>query len=574
MEELEELDRKRPGKGGVRAPRVARAIHTPLAAREWARELANHPDERFRKYIETGLSQGFRIGFDHGRQTCKVAKKNMLSAYQNPSVVDDYLAKEVSLGRVCGPLEVSVCPGLQVSRFGTIPKAHQPGEFRLILDLSHPRGASVNDGVQKELCSLQYASVGEAVRKVLAMEEGSHLSKLDIKSAFRIVPVHPEDRNLLGMEWRGKRYIDMALPFGLRSAPKIFTAIGDALEWILRKAGIESIHYLDDFLVFGPAEMGVCLAQLEELKAIFGRLGVPIAVQKSEGPVRVITFLGILIDLVNKVLRLPDEKLQRLIIKIKEWGDKKACTKRELQSLIGHLSHACCVVRPGRTFLRRMIDLTSKVDEPHHHINLGVGFRSDLLWWACFLPSWNGTSMMTGMNKAEEAMGTVTSDASGSWGCGAFCSTGDWFQLQWPAGWEKIHITIKELVPVVLAIALWGQHWKGTTVKCLCDNGAVVAGLNSGRSRDKRVMHLLRAMFLFTAKHSLFIVGEHIPGVQNTAADALSRDKLPLFLQLTPEAKAAPTPIPHELKEALVLSQPDWTEPTWRRLLQSTLGRV
>ena len=59
------------------------------------------------------------------------------------------------------------------------------------------------------------------------------LAKIDIAHAYRNVPVHPEDRKLLGMQWQGKVYIDTALPFGLRSAPKIFTAISDALEWIL-----------------------------------------------------------------------------------------------------------------------------------------------------------------------------------------------------------------------------------------------------------------------------------------------------------------------------------------------------
>ncbi len=515
MDDLAEFEGRKPASGKARVPRAARAINTPLVPREWARGLVRHPDIRFRQYIERGIREGFRIGFQHGGVACKSAKRNMQSAYLNPGVIDEYLAKEVRLGRVAGPLESRACPGLQVSRFGAIPKPHQPGKFRLILDLSH------NTGIEPERCSLTYASVGEAVRKVLAMEEGAHLTKIDIESAYRIVPVHPDDRGLMGMEWKGMRYIDMALPFGLRSAPKIFNSLGDALQWMLKEAGIEAIHYLDDFLLFGPADLGKCEAQLEEVKRLFARLGVPIAFHKTEGPARVVTFLGILLDLVAGILRLPDEKLQRLMETIRAWGDRKACTKRELLSLVGQLQHACCVVRPGRTFLRRMIDLSTTARELHHHLHLSVGFRSDLQWWACFLPTWNGTTLMSGVARSEEAAGTITSDASGSWGCGAFASTGEWFQLRWPQSWEKVHITVKELVPVVMGLALWGGKWKGKTVKCLCDNSAVVADLNSGRSKNKRVMHLLRAMFLFVASHSLYVVGEHIPGVDNGAADAL-----------------------------------------------------
>ncbi len=135
-------------------------------------------------------------------------------------MIDRYLAKEVWLGKVAGPVLCSEHPTVHIYRFGVIPKPHQPGQFRLILDLSHPQGASVNDGIEPELCSLKYTSVGEAVKKVKAMEPGAHLTKVDIESAYRIVPVHPEDRMLLGMEWKGKLYIDMALPFGL---PKFST---------------------------------------------------------------------------------------------------------------------------------------------------------------------------------------------------------------------------------------------------------------------------------------------------------------------------------------------------------------
>ena len=90
----------------------------------------------------------------------------MKSALDNPSVVDKYLATEVNMGRIFGPLEAETLPSAHISRFGVIPKNHQPGKWRLIVDLSHPRGASVNDGIEKELCSLKYVSVDEAMREV------------------------------------------------------------------------------------------------------------------------------------------------------------------------------------------------------------------------------------------------------------------------------------------------------------------------------------------------------------------------------------------------------------------------
>ena len=116
------------------------------------------------------------------------------------------------MGRVLGPLDPRVGAQMQVSRFGVIPKNHQPGKWRLILD---PAGASVNDGIERELCSLKYTSVDEAVQRFSELGQGSLLAKLDIESAYRLIPVHPADRLLLGMLWRGNLYTDASLPFGL-----------------------------------------------------------------------------------------------------------------------------------------------------------------------------------------------------------------------------------------------------------------------------------------------------------------------------------------------------------------------
>ena len=69
-------------------------------------------------------------------------------------------------------------------------------------------------------------------------------------------------------------------------------------------------------------------------------------------------------------LRLPAEKLAQLIADLYSWCNRRSCTKRQLLSLIGSLSHASRVIRPGRTFLRRLIDLSTTVSEPHDHIRL------------------------------------------------------------------------------------------------------------------------------------------------------------------------------------------------------------
>ena len=168
------------------------------------------------------------------------------------------------------------------------------------------------------------------------------------------------------------------------------------------------IHYLDDFLMARAPNSSQCGHALRTSQVWCRRLGVPVAPHKMEGPVTRLVFLGIKLDTIQLSLHLPDGKPRRLQREIQRWSGRTTCSKRELLSLIGQLQHACCVVKPGRSFLRRMIELARRSNR---------GFRSDLCWWACFLPAWNGTGMMAGVVKGSPQV-VLTSDASGSWGCG------------------------------------------------------------------------------------------------------------------------------------------------------------
>ena len=108
---------------------------------------------------------------------------------------------------------------------------------------------------------------------------------------------------MLGVQWHDSIYIDGCLPFGLRSAPKFFTAIVDALEWCFRRSGVTEVdHYLDDFITIGPPDSEECHHNLSTMLEVCHRLGVPLANEKLEGPSACLTFLGIEIDTVAGAL--------------------------------------------------------------------------------------------------------------------------------------------------------------------------------------------------------------------------------------------------------------------------------
>ena len=211
------------------------------------------------------------------------------------------------------------------------------------------------------------------------------------------------------------------------------------------------------------------------------------------------------------------DKLERLQSLLTSWGDRKVCSKKELESLIGTLNHACKVIRPGRSFLRRMIDLLEQNEKAHHQIRLNREFRSDLQWWTMFSTSWNGVSYLTARNMVE-----IASDASGTWGCGALYG-GSWFQLQWDSSTLDLAIVIKELLPIVVAAAVWGLVWRDQAILCHCDDQAVVAVLRSRTSKHPRLMHMLRCLFFLSKPSTALSCHRHIFLLEPTIWPTTSR---------------------------------------------------
>ena len=344
----------------------------------------------------------------------------------------------------------------------------------------------------------------------------------------------------------------------------------------MKRRGVKSaIHYLDDYLFMGPPGSSSCADNLRIALAVCEELGVPVAPEKVVGPSSTLIFLGIELDIDAFMLRLPEDKLFRTRDVIETWSSSKlASTKRELLSLIGLLHHASTVVTPGRAFLRRMIELSCVPKKLHHYVRLNKLFRSDLQWWSMFLESWNGEGFFSSLRLSPHNH-CLTSDASGSWGAGAFLEgSGAWFQSQWPVCWAEISIAVKELLPIVVAAAIWGHEWHNKTILCQCDNAAVVAVVNSGSAKDPLLMHFMRILFFLAAKCRFALRAKHIAGSTNSAADAISRNRLSLFFTLFPQAQPTPTELPPALLNLFLIQRPDWLSPEWRLLWRNTMPTV
>nr|XP_002739190.1 PREDICTED: uncharacterized protein LOC100369835 [Saccoglossus kowalevskii] len=455
--------------------------------------------------------------------------------------------KEVKLGHTIGPFSEPPFLNFVTNSLGIRPK--KTGGHRLIMDLSQPTNNSVNDFIPKENYTLVYARVDDAIAMINKHGPGSLLAKVDIQHAFRLCPVRKQDWHLLGYKWDGHYYFDRVLPFGLRSAPFLFNRIATALEWVVRHQAKTSdiIHYLDDFLAVGPPNHQSCQRSKDIILNTCSTLGIPVAANKVEGPSSIITFLGVELDTVDMVIRLPADKLENILSTIPLWANRYHCSKRELLSLIGTLSFACKCVPAGRLFLRRMIDLATTASSINQIIILSNDFRLDLQWWWEFLPNWNGSARILATSWCLTPNTNLYTDASSVIACGAFYNK-QWFTLPWSPDKCSINpplsIEWKELFPILISCLIWGHLWHGQKIMFHCDNEGIVNIWKKGSSRCQRIMSLVRAIFFTAANGNFHVMIAHIRGTNNSIADSLSRLQMKQFRQLVPDAATEPVTLP------------------------------
>ena len=517
------------------------AAPTPINIEQLQYELTYYQPTLKNKLLAS-LKEGFDIGYK-GPQF-SLLTQNLKSASQYPIPLRDNIVSELIAKRIAGPFSEPPLPFFRTSPIGVIPKKDS-SKFRTITDLSSPEALSVNAFIPPSESSVQFNHFDEAVKIVAKLGTGALLAKLDVKSAFRICPVREADWHLLGFSFENWFFVDLCLPFGLRSSVNRFTQLADAVLWILQNNYniLHSTNYLDDYFIAGPANSKVCHNNLRLAISVFDKLGIPLAPEKVVSPCSTLTYLGIVIDSEKMELRLPDDKMSDLSDLLASFKVTRKITKRDLLSLIGKLSFASKIIPSGRTFIRRLIDLSTSVKKLSHHITLNHNAKQDINWWLSFLPSWNGKHKILDPNVTLSPDLHLYTDASGSFGFGIYFD-GRWVAQKWPPAFRSYSIQYKELFPIYLACYLWANEFSQKRLLFHCDNLAVTDIWHSGTSNCPKIMTLIRKLFFITAKHNFTVNVKHIPGTNNSIADALSRLQMVKFRQLAPKAHPIETKIP------------------------------
>ncbi|KAK3086984.1 hypothetical protein FSP39_000036 [Pinctada imbricata] len=392
-----------------------------------------------------------------------------------------------------GPSPEAPYSNLHVSPIGVVPKAS--GGWRMITHLSYPPSESVNNYIDHELATVKYTSFDTVIDTISKLGTGAKLGKMDVQSAFRLIPIHPDDFSLLGFHFRGSYYIDKCLPFGCSISCSIFEKFATFLEWLVKfESGVPTVHhYLDDFVFAASSESNECSQLMHTFKRVCGSLGIPLNEEKTEGPSTQIIYLGLLIDTIQQKISIPENKLKDLASALLTTIGKKKVTLKELQSLVGKLNFFSKAIKGSRAFNRRFYNAMSGTTSPFHRIRVSKPMRDDLHTWLTFLYQFNGSTYFSESEWTNANTLDLYTDSAGSasLGCGAILGS-KWAFLPWPAHWGETEIirdvTFLELIPIVLALSLWGNLLQNKKIVMHIDNQALVMGQVpvSGSSRRTR----------------------------------------------------------------------------------------
>ena len=397
-------------------------IRAQLLSCRFASELFkdNHTERGESWELFQGVTDGFDI-VDRPVDSYDCTNYGSITSGPAREVMEHSVAEELSEGRISITSEKPTC----IHSLGAVPKSK--GGYRTITDCSRPESSSVNSCSGSLAPKFKFKSIDDVVDQ---LSEGAFMAVIDIKSAYRAVPINPDHWTYQGFRWGEegdeKTYIDHRMCFGVRTGPYYFNLISNFIyETASALYDIRMVNYLDDFIVICDSRES-CLEAQSLLVKFVRSLGFHISWQKVTPPANTVQYLGIIVDSIRMELRMPNDKLEKLRSLLRKHNAAKFITKRDLESLTGLLAHCSHCVKGGCTFCRRLYDLYKlMVNKDLHRARITNIVREDIRWWDKFCKVFNGTSAINNELHPHD----IYTDASKE-GFGAHLDT-DWLVGTW-----------------------------------------------------------------------------------------------------------------------------------------------
>lgn len=353
----------------------------------------------------------------------------------------------------------------------------------------------------------------------LCINRSDYMVKIDLSQAYFHIPIIKSHRRFLAFNFDSTIYEMTCLPFGLATAPYIFAKITNWVANFFREKGIRVIVYLDDFLLIHPSP--IILSQQNQLvQKHLLEMGWCINYQKtSPSPSRAVEYLGIHWDTEHNIKRLPQDKVLKCAVLIKDMLTNQYWTWWLTKVLLGNINFASFVIPLGRLHSRRIQIAANKLPmkQKHKRFPLPIDVSEELEWW---LQNLTRSSPI----HHREVTAYITTDAAGS-GWGAMCGS-EKLKGRWNRRQQNWHSNQKELWSVLEVIKRKGPQLQGQTVMIQSDNKSVVAYITKqGGTKSLRLLRVTHRILELANQHQINIVARYLPGRYNATADCLSRSK-------------------------------------------------
>ena len=249
------------------------------------------------------------------------------------------------------------------------------GKYRLILDVS----------ILNKFVRVDHFKMEGIATAVSLASPGCFMGKLDLSNAYFHIGVAREAQPFLGFQWRGRVWRWMALPFGIATAPRIFSKLMKHALKTARQLGVALVVYLDDVLVLAPTKEQ-CRLHLLAVVAHLHRLGLTINFHKSIlDPRQEIEFLGLVLDSRLQQVRVGGEKLEKVRLEARALSQRASLPVRTLAAFVGRLVALRPAIRTALLHLR-WLDLAKteavRKEGWEGSTQLSPEARRELEWWA------------------------------------------------------------------------------------------------------------------------------------------------------------------------------------------------
>lgn len=425
---------------------------------------------------------------------------------KNGHLVTEEVCKLVTKGAIKA---VPPLPNQFLSRIFVVPK--RDGSYRPVINLRPLNQFMVNIHFKMESLNMM---------KDL-LRQGDWMVSIDLKDAYLSVAVWEGHRKYLRFMWQDTIYEFQCLPFGLCTAPRVFTKLLKPVLARLRHQGARVIMYLDDMLVMAQSREDL-EKQVIQIVSLLEMLGFVVNREKSHlQPTQTIQYLGFIVDSRELLIRLTEEKVVQITAACKKAQQEGSLSARHLARLIGKMTATMPAVHTAPLWYRELQRLKNKALQSSQSFEATVVLSQEALlelgWWS------NGRNLLNGKAiRTQEPDMTIETDASMlGWGavCGGVRTGGLWSQTE-----TRNHINYLELLAAFFAVKAFAKDRQDAHILLKMDNRTAIFYVNRmGGTHSPALSDLAIQLWQWCLERKLVLSAEHLPGIDNHVADEESR---------------------------------------------------